>query len=211
MPPTEGVATDIVICAHNEEATLAKVLAAVAAAPSRGRIIVVADACTDRTEEIAGELADLVVPVAVRDKGSAMAAGLRQVGTENVAFCDADLEGLLPAHVEALLGHRPSRCMVVGLRDGHRRIFGRLPPISGERRVPTSLASEARLEATGWQAELRLNATAARAGLPWYHLVLVGVRNPRRPKASEWAQLAQAAAGYGSPLLRYVAQGRKVT
>ncbi len=204
--------TDVVVCAHNEEATLAGVLAAIRGAPERGRIIVVADSCTDRTEAIAGDLADEVVVAAVRDKGSAMAAGLRQVRSRHVLFCDADLVGLGPEHITALLTFRPEQAMVVGLRDSVRQApaLGRLPSISGERRVPTALASEARLEGSGWRAETRINAAAVEAGLPWYHLLLVGVKNPRRPKPLEWRQVAEAAAAHGPQLLRYLARGRKV-
>lgn len=170
----------------------------------------VADSCTDGTVDVARAFTDDVLEVSVRDKGSAMAAGLRAVTSRNVLFCDADLSGLLADHVSALLNHPPEHAMIVGLRDGHPVGLGALPPISGERRVPTQLASEAALEGSGWKAELRLNAAASIAGLPWAHLVLRGVTNPARPKLVERAQLAAAAAGYGRHLWRYAAAGRRV-
>lgn len=201
---------DVVVCAHNEEATVAGILRAIRGAPEAGKIILVADTCDDRTVELSEPLATVVVPVTVKDKGSAMAAGLRHVDTSNVAFVDADLVGLEAHHISALLGTPPPSSMVVGLRAGYPVSFGAFPSLSGERRVPTQLASEARLEGSGWEAELRINAMAAKVGLPWSHLLMHGVTNPHRPKVKEWVQVAGAAIKNGPGLIRYMAAARRV-
>lgn len=210
---------DVVICAHNEERTVASVVSAALVAPSLGRLVVVCDACTDNTEEEAAavglQLAShagqlLVVRTDFRTKGSAMAEGLRHCETETVAFVDADLWGLRHAHVEVLLTHPPKPGMVVGLRDGYPDAFGRFPSISGERRVTRRLAEEVGLAKSGWEAELMLAEACQKAGLPWAHVVMRGVTNPRRPKPDEWRKVAGAAFRRAPALLRMVSSARKV-
>ncbi len=206
-----GPEVDVVVCAHNEEATIGPVLGAILGAPHLGRLIVVADECTDRTVELAFDaLADVVVEVGHANKGSAMADGLRHVESDSVAFVDADLEGLRADHVEALLTAPPPWAMVVGIRDGYPRSLGALPSISGERRVPTRFALELPLAGSGWGAELGINAAAIKAGLPWVHLHMAGVFNPHRPKPDEYRQLAAGAVKHARHLVKYWARARRV-
>jgi glycosyltransferase involved in cell wall biosynthesis len=74
----------VVVPAHNEEALLPGCLAALraavlAVAPMPVRICVVADACFDRTAEIAREFGAHVVSVAERNVGAARAAGMSAI------------------------------------------------------------------------------------------------------------------------------------
>ena len=200
---------DVVVCAHNEAKTIGAVLAAILGAPSHGRLIVVADRCTDETAQIARDAGALVLEEEAGTKGSAMALGLREVESLDVAFCDADISGLTSEHVETLLTHPPHPGMVVLLRDGAPLSFGRWPSISGERRVPRRLADEAGLRGSGWKAELRINAACVAAGLPWAHVVARGVTNPRRSKPREWAQVAGAATSRAGLLARMVLHTRR--
>lgn len=204
------MAVDVIVCAHNEEPTIGAVVQAIMGAPSLGRCIVVADRCSDRTAEIAGELGALVLHRDAGDKGSAMAAGLEEAVTETVAFVDADLSGLTSEHVEVLLTQPPRPGMVCMLRDGAPLPLGRFPAVTGERRVPRRLAEEAGLLGSGWEAEMRINAACVEAGLPWAHVVMWGVKNPPRRKPEEWAEVAGATLKNARSIGKMLWHARKV-
>lgn len=211
---------DVVVPAHNEQATIADVLGAIRGAPATGRIIVAADACDDQTVSIASQLADVVVTLEAHDKGSAMAAGLAHVQTDLVAFCDADLRGLRPEHIEALLTVPPLEGQVVANRGdavtGDRvpswvaKSWGNLPSISGERRLPTALARSVRLAGSGWRAETRINVAVAEHHLPWRHILFAGVRNSTKLGRSpiQWfdevARVIAISAAFAPELVSYV-------
>jgi glycosyltransferase involved in cell wall biosynthesis len=172
------VTTTIVIPAHNEAANIGRVLGAVAATSLD--TVVIVDACTDETAAVARSWGARVIEISAGDKGTAMAAGLAVAGGDDTLFIDADLEGLLPQHVAALATAEPAAGMVVGLRQSSP--FGGLPPISGERRIPTLFGRGLRLAGLGYRTELAIDAAVARAGLPHRHYTMAGVSNPTR----EW-------------------------
>lgn len=184
------MSVDVVLCAHNEASTISGVLAAASGARSTSAVIVVADACSDATRDIAEEAGALVIEISAGDKGTAMTAGLAAVGSDAVLFLDADLGGLTPAHVDALATAPPLAGMVVGLRDGANA--SGLPPISGERRLPTDFARTIPMAGQGYRVELVIDAAVARAGLPHRHYAMKGLSNPIRPWRHPlmWADLA---------------------
>ena len=201
----------VIIPAHNEAARLGPVLQAVVTA-AVGPVVVVADACTDGTEQVAAGYAQ-VVPSLGKTKGTAMALGLAQVATRTVLFIDADLAGLAPEHVAYLASGPPAGGMLVGVRGtvGKVKVPGlvvALPSISGERRLPTAFARTIPLAGAGWQAETRINVAVARAGLPHRQVVLKGVSNPRRAGPVKWvtelAQVSAVSVAHGPELARYV-------
>lgn len=196
--------TDVVVCAHNEAATIGRVLVAVVSAPSAGRVIVVADSCTDDTVAIALQHGAEVLDTTARNKGSAMAQGLDLVDTPLVAFVDADLSGLTIGHVEGLLTAPPLNGQVVGVRDNVGTLTRHLPSISGERRLPTSVARAAGLARAGWAAETRLNVAVERAGLPWAHYVMAGVTNPTRPSLVKYGSVLAQFLLWSPELARYL-------
>jgi glycosyltransferase involved in cell wall biosynthesis len=89
-----------IVPAHNEEALLGGCLAALAMAARHAalagesvRIVAVLDACTDRSEAIAGAMGVDIVTVAARNVGLARAAGAARLvaqGARWLAFTDAD-------------------------------------------------------------------------------------------------------------------------
>lgn len=215
---------DVVVCAHNEAERIAPVLDAIRGAPTTAKIIVVCDSCEDNTAQVSSPLADHVVEIDAHNKGTAMAVGLERVETPHVVFCDADITGLRPGHMAALSTWEPMDGQVVALRgetpSGQRStwiwIARQVPAVSGERRLPTAFARTVPLAGSGWEAETRINAAVAKAGMPWQHIVLHGVRNRNKIRrdfrgwATEFGRVMTVTATYGPELLTYAAhpQGR---
>ncbi len=93
-----------IVPAHNEEHEIAATLRAIAHAGSghAHEIIVVDDASTDATAEIARSFGARVVPVELRQIGAVRNAGARVARGETVFFVDADTR-IAPEHVTAAL------------------------------------------------------------------------------------------------------------
>lgn len=180
---------DVVVPAHNEAQTIGPVVRALQASPSVRQVIVVNDGSTDRTRQAALDAGAIVRTIDARDKGSAMAAGLEHVETGSVGFIDADLHGLTPLHVEQLAAH--PGLMVVGQRDRSTPSLAGLPPIGGERVLPTEIARAADLAGSGYRAEMRLARAARRAGVATLRVPLRGVlHRTNRTPARLWRQVA---------------------
>src|SRR3989344_8645445 len=114
----------LIIPAHNEAENISAVLKVVTQAKEVDEIIVIADACEDKTAEVARRFKTKVVERAkTQGKGSAMIAGVGAASGQIIMFADADLENLTTRHISQVL--RPviegRATMSVGLRD---RIFG---------------------------------------------------------------------------------------
>lgn len=205
---------DVVVCAHNEQEHIAPVLYAIRGSSHAGQLIVVCDACTDDTPWIASTVADHVVEIPAGNKGTAMAEGLARVTSPHVMFCDADITGLTPGHVDLVCTSGPMEGQVVALRgetpsgkrSGWMWIAKQVAAVSGERRLPTAFVRTVPLYGSGWQAETRINAAVARVGMPWNHLVLHGVRNrtkDRQAWAAEFGHVLTALGTYGPELVSY--------
>lgn len=179
------MSTDVVICARNEAATIGAVVDAFRACPNIGRIIVVDDCSTDDTMREAFAHGASVIPGPGMGKGAAMRTGLQFVSTERVIFSDADIVGLTAGDVAELAAPFPG--MICGLRDNGSELFGPVPPITGERSLPTAIARATPLG--GYGAELALDSAIGRAGLPVRTFTMRGVRNPSRASLRRTAQV----------------------
>ena len=114
----------LIIPAHNEAHNIGRVLKVVKKVKSLNEILVVADACTDKTAEVAKKFEVKVLQRKTsQGKGSAMIDGVKHTKGEIIMFADADLETLTTKHVEAVLNPvlEEKATMSIGLRD---RIFG---------------------------------------------------------------------------------------
>lgn len=201
--PFAPTSVDVVICARDEARTITAVVRVWRLA-ALGAVIVVDDGSTDGTGQVAGHAGASVVAGPGVGKGEAMAEGLRHVRTRRVAFSDGDLAGLSVGHVRALCV--PYIGQTVGLRDnGSRLLSAAVPPISGERCLPTAVALSADLR--GWGAELALDAAVAEAGLPTRRVVLRGARNPSRGGALVAARIAPYALRHAAGLAAFSAAG----
>lgn len=105
-----------IVPAYNEAGRIGDVLRAIAASQSVDEIIVVADGCLDSTAEeargVAARIEELFVrrvPLRVYEieqnlgKGGAITYGAHRTDAEVLLFLDADLIGLKPEQVDALL------------------------------------------------------------------------------------------------------------
>ena len=94
-----------IIPAYNEEKHIGQVLAAVKRVSEIDDIVVVSDGSTDRTVEVACGFHGVRVIQLPQNmgKGYAMKVGLDNTPASIVLFLDADLVGLEPHHIRALL------------------------------------------------------------------------------------------------------------
>lgn len=129
-----------IVPAWNEEKTVGAVVRVLKAVRGLDEVVVVDDGSTDRTAEAAASAgADRVVRLPENlGKGDALRRGVASTDAGTLFFCDADLIGLTPAHVERLLApvRKGRLAMCTGLRDRGPLLAGliaRLPSIAGER------------------------------------------------------------------------------
>ncbi|GAA5336418.1 MULTISPECIES: glycosyltransferase family 2 protein [Thermus] len=175
------MAATVLIPAYNEEATIAQV---VRVAQEAGFPVVVADdgskdGTAQRAEEAGAEVVRLPEN---RGKGGAIAEGLKRVMTPHVILLDADLLGLKPEHLHALLDpvRRGEAEMAVGVFQGGRLstdLAMRLTPfLSGQRALATPALREVPgLERARYDLELLLTRHAKARGWRVRYLPLPGV------------------------------------
>jgi glycosyltransferase involved in cell wall biosynthesis len=177
--PLTSPSVAVVVPAFNEAETIGPVLAAVMGLPEVSRVVVVSDGSTDETARIARAYgAEVIETLENQGKGAAMRLGWERVREDIVLFLDADLVGLTPAHVRALVGPvvRQEADATIGVFEG-----GRLPTdlaqalapfLSGQRALRRTLLQHVELEDGGFGVELAINRTLKRLGVPVREVVL---------------------------------------
>ncbi len=138
-----------VICVYNEAARIRKVLDVVVGHPALDEIIVVNDGSTDEAGEILSSYpaVHLVSYMPNRGKTYALSRGIREARNERIMLIDADLAGLTPENIAALI--EPVATGKADVSISLRRnslAFYRLIGIdfvSGERVIPRSLLQDA--------------------------------------------------------------------
>jgi len=154
-----------IIPALNEEERIANVLDAVKKSALVDRIIVVDDGSEDRTAEVAE---DMGVEVIRNDKnigkGGALCKGLKNCTSDVILFMDADLCGLEPKDIDALLGPVISDKydMSIGIFSNGRLttdLAQRVAPfLSGQRAIKRKILNDiSGLEITRYGAEVAIN------------------------------------------------------
>lgn len=164
-----------IVPAYNEEKTIASVVEVLMATQEINRVVVVDDGSLDKTGVIASRLGATVVTLPVNlGKGGALLAGVRATTDDYVMFIDADLIGLCPSHIRALLGP-----ILTGQAEATVGVFskGRLatdwaqriaPGLSGQRVMQTSLFQNAEgMEDSGFGVEVALNRLLAQRHVNW--------------------------------------------
>lgn len=178
-----------IVPAYNEENRICSVLQALAQSSCIDEVIAVCDGSTDGTYEAAaghnGARA-IKLPKNV-GKGGAMVAGAKCTDADIIAFFDADLVGLTPPHVEALV--RPmldgGSDMCVGIFKQGRRCTDWAqkiaPYISGQRAIRREdLLSIPDLENTRFGVEVALSRYARSRGFHATMVPFIGVTHPMK-------------------------------
>jgi glycosyltransferase involved in cell wall biosynthesis len=172
-----------ILPAYNEEATIGEVVAVLQATPGLAEVVVVSDGSTDGTAEVARRAGARVIELPVNiGKGGAMRAGLAQTTAEVVLFLDADLVGLTPAHVQALLEPvvQGDSEMAVGVFEGGRPLTdlaqALAPHLSGQRALKRQVVEGVpTLDMARFGVEVALTRYLRRRGTPIEEVVLRNV------------------------------------
>lgn len=112
-----------IVPALNEEPRVASVIGALKACGAIEQVIVVDDGSTDRTSDVAAACGAQVIRLDENvGKGGAVARGVREAVGDVIVMTDADLVGLTPQHIYALLEPVASgrADMSIGLFDDGR-------------------------------------------------------------------------------------------
>jgi glycosyltransferase involved in cell wall biosynthesis len=176
------VTIDVVIPARNEATTVSDVVAAALACRFTREVIVVDDGSTDGTPDVALAAGAKVLrrETASGSKANAMEIGVAATDADAILFCDADVVGLLPAHLDAICGPyvEGRAAMSVGWFDYGmlNPLVRRLPPTSGERVVPRWVWDAVRPQKrSGYSIEIMINEVIAEGRLPTTARIMPGV------------------------------------
>ena len=185
-----------VVPAYNEERWVIPVLKTLTQSSVIHDVILVSDGSTDGTYEAAAGY-DGVKAIKLPEnvgKGGAMVAGAKHAEEADIlAFFDADLIGLTPSHVEALL--QPvldgKADMTIGIFKGGRPrtdwAQSIAPYISGQRAIRRKdFLSVPGLEGARYGAEIAVGRHARSIGLVTALVPLVGVTHPMKEEKLGW-------------------------
>lgn len=174
--------TAAIIPAWNEASTVGAVVYAALDAAHVDEVIVVDNASTDGTGDVALDHGARVVLEPIAGKGQALRTGVAASDAELLVFLDADLVGLRPQHVDQLVGcvRRGEAHMACGLFDrgpvaNHIFLEG-LPVLTGQRALHRSLFEQLDLrDIRGYRVEAALNSLVAHRELTRVDQVLPGL------------------------------------
>jgi glycosyltransferase involved in cell wall biosynthesis len=175
-----------VIPARNEEPTVANVVAVARQARLVEEVIVVDNGSSDGTASAAAGRGARVVSEPICGKGEAMRTGVAATDAKVLVFLDADLVGIRPKHVDALVqAVVDGAAMACGLFDRgpvlNPLFVHALPTLSGERALRRELFEALTPEFVhGYRIEAGLNSLAKERGLPVVRFVCPGMWH--RPK-----------------------------
>ena len=175
--------TAAVIPAWNEAATVGAVVYAALDARLVDEVIVVDNASSDTTANVAAAHGARVVHEPTTGKGEAMRAGVAAAPDADViVFLDADLVGLRPHHVDGLVAS-----VIAGDADMACGLFDRgpvanpiflegLPVLTGQRALRRELFEQLDLrDVRGYRVEAALNSLIAQRGMRRRDQVLPGL------------------------------------
>jgi hypothetical protein len=197
--------TAVIVPAYNEAGTIGQVLDVLMQLPELGAIIVVDDGSDDGTGaavapyRVSNERVRLISLPENRGKGAALETGVLACEEDQVLFLDADLIGLQPKHVKALIGPvREGTCaMTIGIFHDRglriERAHRSMPWLTGQRCLSRcrflSVPSIAR---TGMGVELALTVQARRSHWQVKQVAMPGVTHCRpEEKRGLWPGLRQ--------------------
>lgn len=178
-----------VVPAYNEERRIGSVLDVLKRSSVVNEIVVVSDGSIDKTYEVAAAVEGVQAIKLEKNlgKGGAMLAGVKATEAEIVVFFDADLIGLTPAHVTALVEPvlKQNAGMSIGIfRQGRKSTDWAqkiAPYISGQRSLYREeiLSIEGLAEAR-FGAEIAIGRHARVKKLKAVHVPFLGVTHPMK-------------------------------
>jgi glycosyltransferase involved in cell wall biosynthesis len=169
-----------IIPAYNEAERIATVIAAAHAATRITEILVVDDGSLDTTASVAAALGVRVLSLGVNQgKGAALRAGATQASGEWLLFLDADLQGITPEHLDALVEPvvTAQATMAIGIftdgRPGLDLAQNLAPMLSGQRCLSRAFFLSTPLvdgSRQGVEIALTVHARASQAGIAFVSL-----------------------------------------
>ncbi|GEM45092.1 glycosyltransferase family 2 protein [Deinococcus cellulosilyticus] len=206
----------VIIPAFNEEKNIAAVVQP-ALASGVGRVLVVSDASTDQTANVARAAGAEVLELHQNlGKAGAMLTGARAAQTGHLMFLDADLTGLTADHLRKLAEPITSgkTQTTVGLFSGGRASTTLASWMtrhwSGQRVVPRSLLLNLKeAEHLRYAIEVALTDALKDAGLPITYVMLEGVSQVTKEEKSGLIPGAKARFRMFRQIFRYHLQHRK--
>ena len=193
-PISNALSVCAVVPAFNEARRVGAVLDALDGAERVSQIVVVDDGSGDDTHAVAqahsaaktGKLRALRLD-ANRGKGAAMRAGAEATDAPILVFFDADLIGLTPTHVNALVAPVAANraVMALGVFRHGRGVTDLaqflVPNISGQRAIRRDVfLAIPCLTKSGFGVELAITHHVQDEGLPIERVVLEGVTHPMK-------------------------------
>jgi glycosyltransferase involved in cell wall biosynthesis len=185
----------VIIPAYNEEKRIGSVLDVLQGVKIAAQIIVVDDGSSDKTVEVVMARRSLDARIellrlpANRGKGGAMLAGVEASQSDLIVFLDADLIGVRPEHVEALIEpvQAGRSSMALGIFSGGRYrtdLSHKLAPfLSGQRCLRWSLFRDTPdLDTARWGVESALSLYAWRSQYRVIRVPWLGVTHETRPE-----------------------------
>lgn len=186
-----------VIPAYNEEARIGAVLQAVLGHPMIDDVLVVDDGSADGTSQVVRgyPAARLITLARNGGKTAALARGFAETTSDIILLIDADLSGLSPAHLTALITPvaEGRAAMSISLRDNAPWLWHGLglDYISGERALRRDLLAgqdEALRRLPKFGFEVFLNGLVLKARAPLAVVRVPGVKSPlKSAKYGFWA------------------------
>ncbi len=194
----------VVIPAYNEAPRIAEVVRAGLGAKEPRRVVVVDDGSTDGTTDAARQAgAEVLVMPTNGGKARAMDAGVRAVWNNGILFLDADLVGIRPDDVDAMIEPwlRGIKMVVGTITDGQKLLFSVFagPRTMGRTTWLWASTVEPSLVESGYGVEVALAVLANRYG---WTVAEVHIGVPFVSQASKWggSRLARSAKMWGRVL-----------
>jgi glycosyltransferase involved in cell wall biosynthesis len=178
-----------VLPAYNEAGRVADVIKVVLRSPSIDEVVVVNDGSTDATASVVSKIPGvrLINLTVNQGKGAAMTAGVNATTADILVFLDADLIGLKPEHVEALIAPVKSRRyeMAVGSFRGGRKLTDWAqkitPNISGQRVMRRGTFEQIpSLKNARYGVEMAITRFCHRYRVPTEVVLISGVTHPMK-------------------------------
>ncbi len=178
-----------VLPVYNEGKTIGGVLDTLTASKSLSGIVIINGGSTDDTSKIIKKFRNHKNPKVKiinlprpNGKGGAVKIGTKNIKSDVILFCDGDLVGLMPHHIDSILAPmKKGAVMVIGLRDKGNLIGNMLMPYfpltGGERAIRTDVFRKIRIIplSEGWGLESVMNDYCKKKGMQWTTEHLNGV------------------------------------